>query len=201
MNKHYSAYYTTQPYIPFNPDYPDGKGKYLRLWEPLIQKLDDSNIVTVNNFNAHIWNSTNVFITDIDLNLGNPESENPPLTTAIHAVRGAAMSAGLGLRLYETRGGLRVILSSAAMSCNTKAIQLMQAIVSDPKYVGLCEATKTYRARLTAKPIGPVPPPMHCAVTRYLETVGLEKVNNRIAPIIEFHDTATKALSGIRTLV
>lgn len=59
----------------------------------------------------------------------------------------------LGVRLYRTAAGLRVLLIGAgATPGSDRARQLLTELGSDPLYVELCRTHDSYRARLTPKP-------------------------------------------------
>lgn len=59
----------------------------------------------------------------------------------------------LGVRLYRTAAGLRVIVTGAqAPPMSERARELLTELGSDPLYVELCATHDSYRARLTPKP-------------------------------------------------
>lgn len=59
----------------------------------------------------------------------------------------------LGVRVYRTAAGLRVIVTGAqAAPMSERARELLSALGSDPLYVELCATHDSYRARLTPKP-------------------------------------------------
>ena len=60
---------------------------------------------------------------------------------------------GLGVRVYRTAAGLRVIVTGAqAPPMGERARALRAALGSDRRYVELCATHDSYRARLTPKP-------------------------------------------------
>lgn len=60
---------------------------------------------------------------------------------------------GLGVRIYRTRAGLRVVVTGAqAPPLSDRARDLLTELRSDPLYVELCATHDSYRARLTPKP-------------------------------------------------
>jgi len=59
----------------------------------------------------------------------------------------------LGVRVYRTAAGLRVIVTGAqAPPMSERARELLTELASDPLYVELCATHDSYRARLTPKP-------------------------------------------------
>lgn len=59
----------------------------------------------------------------------------------------------LGVRVYRTAAGLRVIVTGAqAPPMSDRARELLTELSSDPLYVELCATHDSYRARLTPKP-------------------------------------------------
>ena len=59
----------------------------------------------------------------------------------------------LGVRVYRTAAGLRVIVTGVAASPGSdRARALLTELGSDPLYVDLCATHDSYRARLTPKP-------------------------------------------------
>ena len=59
----------------------------------------------------------------------------------------------LGVRVYRTAAGLRVLVTGAAAPPSSdRARELLTELGSDPLYVELCATHDSYRARLTPKP-------------------------------------------------
>ncbi len=59
----------------------------------------------------------------------------------------------LGVRVYRTAAGLRVLVTGAgAPPSSDRARELLTELSSDPLYVELCATHDSYRARLTPKP-------------------------------------------------
>lgn len=129
-----------------------------------------------------------------------------------------------GFRLYRTAGGFRVVAHDRAFEpASSDAAALMQAVGADPMFVKLCRAQQNFRARLTPKPWRcgvPNPPGQYpreaqqsrdfavwleryaaassrYAVCHYLETLGRLAAAGPFAPLIDFHDRATRALEGV----
>jgi hypothetical protein len=124
-------------------------------------------------------------------------------------------------RVYRTAGGYRVLGTDAERDPDsTDTARLMEATGTDTSFINLCRAQHSFRARLTPKPWRcrlPLPPGMYpreaphiqerfadwltdyertCsayATCRFLDRIGDEYVHDRIAPILELHDRATRA--------
>lgn len=129
----------------------------------------------------------------------------------------------LGVRVYRTRNGFRMVVSGSGLSPESPDAQaLMTEVDSDELYVLLCRVHDSYRARLTPKPwrVGMPPCPgagpwmaedhhylqwvkryitvsEGTAVCRLVEAHGPEPdpLERRI---IDLHDRATLAESGLR---
>ena len=62
-------------------------------------------------------------------------------------------SEGLGVRLYRTSNGFRVLVTSQTWDpLSPETIRLLEDFGSDPLYVTLCRSQQCFRARLTPKP-------------------------------------------------
>jgi hypothetical protein len=124
------------------------------------------------------------------------------------------------IRLYQTAGGLRGLVSHALFDPAAQAtLAILRRLESDPIYIRLCESQASFRARLTPKPwrcgAG------HCAIAwpregsaianfenwlaryearrsdfatcRFLDVIGSGAVHPEVAPIIKLHDTMTRS--------
>ena len=129
----------------------------------------------------------------------------------------------IGLRIYRTKGGLRLLLTHDLFDPKTSAAQqLMESYGADPLYVTLCRVQECFRARLTPKPwrVGhtgcPVRYPWSSpearrwfeqweqkyvktaerfATCRFLRHVGNRTVHEAIEPLVKTHDRLTRATS------
>jgi hypothetical protein len=127
----------------------------------------------------------------------------------------------IGLRLYESRNGLRAIVTSSRFDpSDSVAHDLMTYLGADRLYIRLCRIQNTFRARLTPKfwRIGirrrpPSKPPANpeagerlwqwleqyriiCdayATTRFIAQIGANPTDPVILEVIRLHDTRTKA--------
>lgn len=78
----------------------------------------------------------------------------PEVEKALDPVRSyAAQNPSLGVRVYRTSAGLRVIVTGLDLPANSpQARSLLEQFGSDPLYVELAAAYDSYRARLSPKP-------------------------------------------------
>jgi hypothetical protein len=59
---------------------------------------------------------------------------------------------GLGFRIYRTRAGFRLLVTSGTFDPSApETLLLLKAFGSDPLYVRMCKAQECFRARLSAK--------------------------------------------------
>jgi hypothetical protein len=126
----------------------------------------------------------------------------------------------LGLRLYRTSAGLRLLVVNDLFDPTADTTRrLMESVGTDPLYVKLCRAQECFRARLTPKPWrcghfqNRVTWPreteeeqrlfdewqsayLQCqstfATCRFVEEIGPTGVHPEIEPVIELHDRLTR---------
>lgn len=132
--------------------------------EEITARLDARNIVTRNRYGAEVLNSTDVVFIDVD---------EPPFTwrdvffgvetdlakrkqRMVEAVRQRAAKPelnGLGIRVYETHKGVRLIVTGRPFDPRTKETQkFLRSFRADFMYTLLCARQGCFRARLTPKP-------------------------------------------------
>jgi hypothetical protein len=130
-----------------------------------------------------------------------------------------------GFRIYRTAGGFRVLATTHEFEPGSdEAERLMTSVGADSDFVELCRRQRNFRARLTPKPwrCGLRRPPnffprktvtaearfeswlakydracSSLATCEFLGHVGPEFVHDRVNPVIELHDRATHAISGL----
>jgi hypothetical protein len=130
-----------------------------------------------------------------------------------------------GIQAYRTKAGLRLIATHdvfdpVANTCD----QFFDAVAADPHFRRLCKVQKSFRARLTPKPwrCGTTVPPARWpfrdqqqqrafeawkqgydaaaarnAVCTKLEHLGSSHINPQVQAALAFHDSRTKAGSGL----
>ena len=189
--------------------------------EPVVEVLrgesGENARMTVNGYGAIVMNTRQALFADIDVldDQGrNPRREDPPAPL----LRGLASRSGLGWRAYRTYGGWRCLCTSAVFDPSSEdALALLRDVGADPKYVLLCRAQRTFRARLTPKawragerpleipPGRPVPRrelqryvdrTWGYATARFVTTVGTTEAMPELAEIVAYHDRWTQATTG-----
>ena len=136
----------------------------------------------------------------------------------------AQKNSDFGFRIYRTAAGLRYLVTSHLFTPADPVVkELFTAVDCDPYYTKLCQLQKNFRARLTPKPwrCG-LKKPQHFfpiesdeqqeafstwktqydkeagkfQTTRFIKTIGSPTVLDEMLPLIEIHDTKTKALKN-----
>jgi hypothetical protein len=130
-----------------------------------------------------------------------------------------------GFRIYRTAAGFRILSVTHEFDPGSEsATVLMTSVGADSAFVRLCGTQQTFRARLTPKPwrCGGTEPPNQfpresadeqhlfaewlahyeraCqdrATCQFLAHVGPKEIHQRLAPIVEFHDRATKSYEAL----
>lgn len=130
--------------------------------EPIVQKVDEQNIVTRNRYGALVLNTTSLCFADVDhvsggfLNtlaqlFGGGKSEEELLIERVRAL--CAANDNLSVRLYRTAAGFRLVLAGDYLALDSVALQsLFRALEVDSLYSKLCAQQGCFRARLTPKP-------------------------------------------------
>jgi len=210
------------------------------LREEIVQEFQDdvstSAIITRNSYGALVLNASRVMFVDVDYPNSNPGN----LVRALwNIVRGKPVPAtvdrdkqilerfdqvvkaraSLGLRIYRTAGGYRLLVTSHTFDPASKeANELLAAFGCDPLYVKLCKVQECFRARLSAKPWRcglPIPParfpwvsPDHearfrkweedyhatankFATCEFVGSIGSAGIVDEVQPILATHDRLT----------
>jgi len=130
--------------------------------EEVVQMLDEGAAITRNRYGAQVLNVQDLMIMDIDSppfsfwDLFRNVSKDAARERIVAHVRRLAqlpMYQYLGLRIYETRNGIRVIVLGRKFdprSAETRGI--LQEFNCDSLYTRLCQRQGCFRARLTPKP-------------------------------------------------
>lgn len=208
---------------------PDAEEYAADIREQLVQRLDPANAVTRNRYGALVLNSSDHLMIDIDepryrfweawFGLRDPHKRKRRIIEQVQARARAADCAGLGLRIYETHKGIRVLVGGRIFDPRARATEaFMRSFNADRLYTTLCRKQGCWRARLTPKPYRmklrghrvrwPRDPQQEAAfqawlpgyeqasatraACRFVQALGVELRS----PVIEFHDAASGALSG-----
>ncbi len=148
--------------MPNRYEYAEGE-----LREELIREITDDNgtligAVTRNRYGALVLNTATLLIADVD----NRALGFLAGLLALFSSRRARQSRALEridrfrrdnpqfeLRVYETRGGYRVMITNQGFDPTDEATRaIFEQLGSDPLYVKLCRSQACFRARLTPKP-------------------------------------------------
>jgi hypothetical protein len=112
--------------------------------ETIGGEADPRAIVTRNKYGAKVLNAARLLFLDIDLDDD----------SAVSKIRDMLARSGKGaFRLYRTAAGFRALALDREFDPTSREAQdLMKAMGTDPDFVKLCLAQKSFRARLTPKP-------------------------------------------------
>ena len=189
--------------------------------EPVVEILrgesGEAARMTVNGYGAIVMNARQALFADVDVldDQGkNPRREDPPAPL----LRGLASRSGLGWRTYRTYGGWRCLCTNAVFDpASDDAQSLLRSLGADPKYVLLCRAQRTFRARLTPKawragerplelPAGrPVPRrdlqryverTWRFATARFVSAIGPAETIPELSDVVTYHDRWTQATTS-----
>jgi hypothetical protein len=186
-------------------------------------------IVTRNGYGAQVLNAASLLFLDIDFAppsfaqrlgrlLGGPSTEGAALLRLRTALQGYGKAT---FRIYRTASGLRAMAIDRHYDpCGREAQELMKATGTDPAFTRLCQAQRSFRARLTPKPwrCHSAPPPgghprqehesqqrfaswlreyekasSRYATCRYLETIGSGHLTADAKTLQQLHDEATRS--------
>jgi len=200
--------------------------------------------VTRNVYGCEVLNTAAIMFVDIDLpedsvwdvfsgglkrlfGLGAPSRAERERDNALGKIRATvAQAPDFGVRVYQTRGGLRYLMTHGRMEPDSEgALRAMEALGADPRYVTLCKTQGSFRARLTPKPwrCGLKPLRIHypwpdeatvqkvktwCddysrkaerfATCELIEHLGNPAMDAEMARVVEFHDQATRVGSNLK---
>ncbi|MEX0939211.1 MAG: hypothetical protein WDZ59_15220 [Pirellulales bacterium] len=204
------------------------------LCEEIIEEYRDGQgqltaAVTRNAYGALVLNTALVLFADIDYEDRPGEVLKNffrrllgrPVTTQDDEIIGrveqlAHDSRDLGVRLYRTAGGYRVLVTSRTFQPVSKDAQdLLHRLGSDPLYIQLCQTQECFRARLSPKYFrcGITPPPARFpwedpedeadfrqwekvyleaarpySTCTFIESFGPAYVHESVTPVMELHD-------------
>jgi len=133
--------------------------------EEVLAQIDEGNLVTRNRYGAAVLNCAELLFIDIDQPRSGfwdvlrprPKSDEAKKARIIAQVKRVAAKApelrGLGLRVYETHSGVRVVVTGRTFDPKAASTtKLLRRFNSDWLYACLCRRQGCFRARLTPKP-------------------------------------------------
>lgn len=132
------------------------------LLEPVVEQVDENNLITRNRYGVQVLNSTTLCFVDVDhfpLSLGDALKgifgrKTTPEEKLLQTLRNlCAADESLGARLYRTHNGWRVMLTGSDLAPDSERMhQISRTLHADPLYESLCSRQQCWRARLTPKP-------------------------------------------------
>jgi hypothetical protein len=200
----------------------------------LTARGQEVGLVTRNKYGAQVLNATQAMFIDIDMKeqelagslsgqmgrLLGGQAADPAAPYVARVESWARQHPELGLRVYRTYAGLRVLVTSQVFDpTRVESLEILRALGSDPLYVKLCQAQGCFRARLTPKPWRcglRVPPSQYpfenaaaearyrqweqqylqssapYAVCRLVKTLGPAETHPDLVPVVALHDEATR---------
>ncbi len=130
--------------------------------EEQIEEINESAVITRNRYGAHVLNTENQMILDIDeppvsiFDLFARKSAEWKLRRLKKVTEKLYISLNkplLGFRIYQTCKGFRVIVTGEPILPKENLAHIIsQKLNADPLYWHLCKKQNCYRARLTPKP-------------------------------------------------
>ena len=186
--------------------------------EALVEVLrgvaGESARITVNGYGAIVMNAATALFADVDTDDRGPKppsGDRPPAKVATVL----ANHTEIAMRAYRTRAGWRYLCTNRTFDPagdDTRAF--LEELGADPRYVLLCRAQRSFRARLTPKPwragqrTVPVFPgraiarddlqrlvdrTWRYATARFIERVGPEETLPDLRDVVDYHDRWTQA--------
>lgn len=203
--------------------------------EPVIDRIFDTHdqeiaVMSRNAYGALVMNAANVMFVDIDVasmiykpgfwaRLRGVKAQTIPEKEAQeldHLRQWQREHTDYGLRVYRTAAGLRVIVTNRIFAeVDSRVLEVLSQLNSDPLYRELCRSQRCFRARLTPKPWRirinlpptryPFPSQEHeelfnqwfssyleksrqFSVCRWLETIGDMPMHDAARQLVELHD-------------
>jgi hypothetical protein len=130
--------------------------------EEQIERINESAVITRNRYGAHVLNSENPMILDIDeppisifdfFTKKSAKWKLEKLNKAVEKLYDRLNNPLLGFRVYQTCKGFRVIVTGENILPEENLARIIsRKLNTDPLYWQLCKKQNCYRARLTPKP-------------------------------------------------
>ncbi len=134
----------------------------VEIFEPTLERLSGQSLVTRNRYGAEVLNTTELCFVDIDsypsgwskwlfFLKSDPRREEQCLLRDLEQLCRA--EADLGIRLYRTAGGWRLIVMGEGLAPDSARMdELFDRVQADAAYANLCRRQQCWRARVTPKP-------------------------------------------------
>ena len=145
--------------------------------EEVVEEFTESGettaIISRNRYGCLVLNTPDVFFADVDKKSESKSEQQNPIATLLNIFGVIQTEApksteemlieninslcqsdpSLGLRLYRTTNGYRIIVTSEIIPAQEpRSQQMLKSLQSDRLYMKLCRTQACYRARLTPKP-------------------------------------------------
>ncbi len=184
------------------------------LVEVLRGAAGESARITVNGYGAIVMNAATALFADVDTDDRGPK---PPSGERVPAklLKVLAGHPEVAMRAYRTRAGWRYLCTNRTFDpASDDARAFLQELGADPRYVLLCRAQRSFRARLTPKPwragqrTAPLFPARavaredlqrlvdgtwRYATARFVERVGPDETLPDLRDVVDYHDRWTQA--------
>jgi hypothetical protein len=189
-------------------------------------------VITRNSYGSLVLNTADVMFVDVD-------AAPPPKAGGLAGlfrkksaepfglpdqIRDRAARLGIPFRVYRTAAGFRIVALDRKFDPGSgESEEVMRALDADPKFLQLCRAQKSFRARLTPKPwrcgwrLPPSTFPRESreaaafdkwlygydeagrsyATCALLETIGSGRVSDEVSRMLTLHDEFTRSGSGL----
>lgn len=211
------------------------------LREEILERFGDGSpeqavaLLSRNRYGAVVLNTARLLFLDIDVPAENlfqrlrrlfSGDRRSPAEAALAKLRDALRGHGRAtFRLYRTAAGLRAIAVDREYDpAGPDAQELMKQTGTDPAFMKLCLAQRSFRARLTPKPWRcsvPLPPEQYphkdeptrrryaewvaryetaskgYATCRFLETAGTGRPRGQSEKLVELHDRLTRCSEAL----
>jgi hypothetical protein len=132
----------------------------MEIREEVVREVSPKAVITRNRYGAEVLNTEDMMIMDIDsppfslLDLfRRPRNGKERIVEMVRKLSLKPAYSGLGLRVYETHKGIRVIVLGRTFDAReAETNKMMKAFNCDRLYRVLCRKQDCFRARLTPKP-------------------------------------------------
>ena len=187
--------------------------------EALVEVLrgpgGESARITVNGYGSIVMNANAALFADVDTDDRGPEPRPEPPPARLSTV--LAGQPDLAMRAYRTRAGWRYLCTNRTFDPTADdARELLIELGADARFILLCRAQRSFRARLTPKPWRAGQPTLPVfparaiarvdlqrqvdrtwkyATARFVERIGPDETLSELRDLVEYHDRWTQAAS------